>query len=63
MIICAMVTPDSSPVTMLLMFGALVILYEASLLIARIVLKKRIEKQQLELEEADEEEMTIVRKG
>ena len=48
---------------MLLMFGALVILYEASLLIARIVLKKRIEKQQLELEEADEEEMTIVRKG
>ena len=63
MVICAMVTPDSSPVTMLLMFAALIVLYEASLLIARIVLKKRIEKQQLELDEEDEEEMTIVRKS
>ena len=63
MIICAMVTPDSSPVTMLLMFGALVVLYEVSLLVARIVLKKRIEKQQLELDDEDEEEMVIVRKN
>lgn len=62
MIICAMVTPDSSPVTMLLMFSALIILYETSLLVARIVLKKRIEKQNLELEE-EEEELKALRKS
>ena len=62
MVICAMVTPDSSPVTMLLMFSALVVLYEISLLIARIVLKNRIEKQQLELDD-EEEEMSIVRES
>lgn len=62
MIICAMVTPDSSPVTMLLMFSALIILYEASLLVARIVLKKRIEKQNLELEE-EEKELKALRKS
>ena len=48
MVICAMVTPDSSPITMLLMFAALISLYEISLLVARVVLKKRIEKQELE---------------
>ena len=48
MIICAMVTPDSSPITMLLMFAALIALYEISLLVARVVLRKRIEKQELE---------------
>lgn len=63
MIICAMVTPDSSPVTMLLMFGALIVLYEVSLLVARIVLKKRIDKQQLELDEDydDDEEVVITK--
>lgn len=61
LVICAMVTPDSSPITMLLMFGALVVLYEASLLLARIVLKKRIEKEQEELDELDEAEMSITR--
>ena len=45
MVISAMVTPDASPVTMLLMFAALVALYEASLLISRIVLGKRIKEQ------------------
>ena len=48
MVFSAMVTPDANPVTMLLMFAALVGLYEASLLIARIVLRKRIKKQQQE---------------
>ena len=48
MIFSAMVTPDANPVTMLLMFAALVALYEASLLIARLVLRKRIKKQQEE---------------
>ena len=54
-----MVTPDASPVTMLLMFAALLVLYEGSLLISRIVLGKRIKKQNEELarEEAEEEEL------
>lgn len=49
MVLCAMVTPDASPVTMMLMFAALIALYEGSLLISRIVLRKRIEKQNAEL--------------
>ena len=44
----AMVTPDANPVTMILMFAALIALYEVSLLISRIVLAKRIKKQQEE---------------
>ncbi len=56
MVVSAMATPDASPVTMLLMFAAMVALYEGSLLIARIVLAKRIKKQnaQLAKEEAEE---------
>ena len=56
MVASAMLTADSSPVTMLLMFAALVVLYEASLLIARIVLNKRIKKQNAELAEQEAEE-------
>lgn len=58
MVVAAMVTPDASPVTMLLMFAAMVALYEGSLLIARIVLSRRIKKQNAELakEEAQEAE-------
>ncbi len=41
----AVVTPDASPVTMGLMFAAMVFLYELSLLAARIGLKKRIKSQ------------------
>lgn len=48
MVISAMATPDASPVTMLLMFGAMIILYEASLLVARIVLGNRLKKRQEE---------------
>lgn len=56
MVVSAMATPDASPVTMLLMFAALVVLYEGSLLIARLVLSKRIKKQNEEIaaEEAEE---------
>ena len=56
MVISAMATPDASPVTMLLMFAALLVLYEGSLLIARVVLSKRIKKQteELDAEEAEE---------
>ena len=59
MVVSAMATPDASPITMLLMFAALLVLYEGSLLISRIVLGKRIKKQNEELarEEAEEEEL------
>lgn len=49
----AVVTPDASPVTMGLMFAAMVFLYELSLLAARIGLKKRIKSQ---VEKAAQEE-------
>lgn len=60
MVVSAMVTPDASPVTMLLMFAALVLLYEGSLFVSRIVLNKRIKKQneELEQEEAEDEEFS-----
>lgn len=48
MIFSAMVTPDANPITMILMFAALVALYEISLLVSRIVLAKRIQKQKEE---------------
>lgn len=52
LIICAMITPDASPITMLIMFAALIVLYEISLLVARVVLAKRIKEQaKLESEE------------
>ncbi len=69
MVFSAVVTPDASPVTMLLMFAALVVLYEGSLFISRIVLGKRIKKQNEELdrEEAEDkewnEEWTAVKKA
>lgn len=54
MVLCAVVTPDASPITMLLMFAALVALYELSLLIARIVLARRIKAQNEELAQEEE---------
>jgi sec-independent protein translocase protein TatC len=51
MVFASMVTLDASPVTMLLMFAALLVLYEGSLLIARIVLGKRVEEQKREMEQ------------
>ena len=48
LVLCAMVTPDASPVTMGFMFAALISMYEISLFMSRIVLKKRIEKQKAE---------------
>lgn len=52
MVISAIVTPDASPVTMLLMFGALVALYEVALLAARVALARKIKRQRL-AEEAE----------
>ena len=67
MVISAMATPDASPVTMLLMFAAMIALYEGSLLISRIVLRKRIKKQNEDLaaeeaEEAAEEKARALKK-
>ncbi len=42
LVFSAVITPDASPVTMLLLFGALVALYESSLMLSRIVLNKKI---------------------
>lgn len=56
MVISAMITPDASPVTMLLMFAAMVALYELSMFVSRMVLRNRIKKQneQIEKEEAEQ---------
>lgn len=54
LVICAMITPDASPVTMLIMFAALIGLYEISLIVARVVLSKRIKEQDAELAKLDE---------
>lgn len=51
LVVSAFVTPDASPVTMFLMFAAMIGLYEASLLVARLVLGKKIQEQKKEAEE------------
>lgn len=48
LVLCAMVTPDASPITMAFMFAALLSLYEVSLLVARLALSRRIAKQKAE---------------
>lgn len=53
LVFSAAITPDASPVTMLLMFAALLVLYEVSLLAARIALARKI-KRQREREAAEE---------
>ena len=60
LVLSACITPDASPVTMLLMFAAMIALYELSLLLARIVLARRIKKQaeQQAAEEAEMEEFS-----
>ncbi len=58
LVFSAAVTPDASPVTMGLMFAAMVVLYELSLIAARFGLKSRTKRQQelerLEAREAEE---------
>lgn len=57
LVFSAMVTPDASPVTMALMFAAMVVLYEVSLLAARIGLKRRIKRRE-EAKKIEERERT-----
>lgn len=47
MIVCAVVTPDASPVTMVLMYVVLLALYEVSLAVARYVISRRDGKEAL----------------
>ncbi len=62
MVIAAVITPDPSPVTMLCMYAALLLLYEGSLAVTRIVLVRRggkaalKEKSRLAIFADDEEE-------
>lgn len=51
LIVSGMVTPDASPVTMLLMFAPMIGLYELSMFASRMVLGKRVKEQKEELEE------------
>ena len=48
LVFSAIITPDASPVTMLLLFVALILLYEISLLFSRIVLAKKIQREKEE---------------
>ncbi len=45
-VVAAVATPDWSPVTMGLLGGSLIVLYEGSLLFARVAFRKRIREQQ-----------------
>lgn len=51
MVFSAVITPDASPVTMLLLFIALALLYEISLLFSRIVLARKIAREKEEEKE------------
>ena len=51
LVISGMITPDASPVTMLLMYAPLIAMYEISMAVARAVMGKRIQEQKEELEE------------
>ncbi len=56
LVLSAMITPDSSPVTMMLLFVPLVAMYEVSMFAARVVLGKKIQQQaKEEAEEAKED--------
>lgn len=52
-LVAAVATPDWSPVTMGLLGGSLVVLYEGSLLLARVVFAKRIKERQALAAELD----------
>lgn len=55
MVIAACITPDANPVPMLLLFLAMIALYELSLLVARIALRNKIKRQKAEGTYLDED--------
>jgi sec-independent protein translocase protein TatC len=57
LIVCAVVTPDANPVTMIFMFAAMAVLYEGSLFLSRLVLARRLARQKrAEAGELDEDD-------
>ena len=56
MVLSAVVTPDASPVTMVLMFAALIALYEIALAVARYAIIARDGKAALKWSREDYEE-------
>ena len=56
MVLSAVVTPDASPVTMILMFAVLIALYEAALAVARFVIVARDGKDALKWGREDYEQ-------
>ena len=56
MVLSAVVTPDASPVTMILMFAALIALYEIALAVARYAIIARDGKAALKWSREDYEE-------
>ena len=56
MVLSAIVTPDASPVTMILMFAVLIFLYEAALAVARFVIVARDGKEALKWTREDYEQ-------
>ena len=56
LVLSAFITPDASPVTMFLLFGAMISLYEISMLAARIVMGGKIKRQKEEIERQAKED-------
>ena len=56
MVLSAIVTPDASPVTMVLMFAVLIFLYEAALAVARFIIIARDGKEALKWSREDYEQ-------
>ena len=61
MVLSAVVTPDASPVTMVLMFAVLIALYEAALAVARYIIVARDGKAALKWSRADYEQRDLDR--
>ncbi len=59
MILSGVVTPDASPVTMILMYAALLALYEVSLAVARVVITARDGKEALRWTREDYEKHAL----
>ena len=59
MVLSAVVTPDASPVTMILMFAVLIALYEAALAVARFAIVARDGKEALKWSREDYEQREL----
>ena len=59
MVLSGVVTPDASPVTMILMYAALLALYEISLAVARMVITARDGKEALRWTREDYEKHAL----